>query len=169
MLVAHAGIGVFIIGVTMVKSYEIEKDVRMQVGDVAELGRHSVRLDRLVEVEGPNYVALRGTFLLMVDGRAIDVLEPEKRVYRTQRMPMTEAAISRGVAGDTYIAMGERVGEGAWAIRLQRKPFVDWIWAGCLLMALGGAVAASDRRYRIRAGSSIGAPAAVSVAAGAGE
>ncbi|MFO1281092.1 MAG: heme lyase CcmF/NrfE family subunit [Burkholderiales bacterium] len=169
MLVAHAGIGVFIIGVTMVKSYEIEKDVRMQVGDVAELGRYSVRLDRLVEVEGPNYVALRGTFVLMVDGRAVDVLEPEKRVYRTQRMPMTEAAISRGVAGDTYIAMGERVGEGAWAIRLQRKPFVDWIWAGCLLMALGGAVAASDRRYRIRAGSSIGAPATASAATGAGE
>ena len=165
MLIAHTGVAVFIVGVTMVKSYEVEKDLRMRVGDVADLGRYSVRLDRLAQVEGPNYIALRGTFTLMTDGRATGVLEPEKRVYRVQRMPMTEAAIDRGFAGDTYIAMGERVGEDAWAIRLQRKPFVNGIWFGCLLMAVGGALAATDRRYRVRA--STAAPAATRLRAAA--
>ena len=165
MLIAHTGVAVFIVGVTMVKSYEVEKDLRMRVGDVADLGRYSVRLDRLAQVEGPNYIALRGTFTLMTDGRATGVLEPEKRVYRVQRMPMTEAAIDRGFAGDTYIAMGERVGEDAWAIRLQRKPFVNGIWFGCLLMAVGGALAATDRRYRVRA--STAAPAATGLRAAA--
>ena len=165
MLIAHTGVAVFIVGVTMVKSYEVEKDLRMRVGDVADLGRYSVRLDRLAQVEGPNYIALRGTFTLMTDGRATGVLEPEKRVYRVQRMPMTEAAIDRDFAGDTYIAMGERVGEDAWAIRLQRKPFVNGIWFGCLLMAVGGALAATDRRYRVRA--STAAPAATRLRAAA--
>jgi cytochrome c-type biogenesis protein CcmF len=93
-------------------------------------------------------VAARGTIEVSRDGRPIATLRPEKRIYTAQNMPMTEAAINRGVTRDLYVAMGEELSPGTWIVRIWHKPFVNWIWVGCLIMALGGLLAASDRRYR---------------------
>ena len=152
MQFAHIGIAVFIIGVTMVKGYETERDVRMDIGDTLTTGGYVFRFDGVTEVEGPNYVAAKGSFSITKDGKLITVLEPEKRQYNASGMPMTEAAIETGFLRDLYVSMGEPIPDSeAWAIRIYIKPFVDWIWGGCLLMALGGMLAVSDRRYRIHA------------------
>ncbi|MDP2793695.1 MAG: heme lyase CcmF/NrfE family subunit [Sulfurisoma sp.] len=155
MQIAHLGIAVFVVGVTLVGGYQIEKDVRMEPGDTVGIDRYTFRFLGVKEVPGPNYRAMRGDVELIVDGKVDKMLHPEKRNYFTSQMPMTEAAIDTGFTRDVYVSLGEPLdanGEkGAWAIRVYYKPFVDWIWGGCLLMALGGLVAASDRRYRIRA------------------
>jgi cytochrome c-type biogenesis protein CcmF len=149
MLLAHLGVGVFIFGVTMVKTWEIEQDVRMQAGDTASVGGYTFRFDSVGEYTGPNYVGLRATVQVTRDGREVAILHPEKRLYKANGMPMTEAAIDTGWTRDLYVALGETVAENAWAVRLQVKPFIDWIWGGALLMALGGLLAATDRRYRL--------------------
>ncbi|MFN7087350.1 MAG: heme lyase CcmF/NrfE family subunit [Burkholderiales bacterium] len=149
MLLAHFGIAVFVIGVTLVKGYETERDVRMEAGDTVEVGGYTFRMEGVSEVAGPNYIAARATVRVTRAGQAVATLHPEKRVYRAQQMPMTEAAIARGITRDLYVSMGEAVSPTAWVMRVQHKPFVNWIWGGCVLMALGGLLAASDRRYRI--------------------
>jgi cytochrome c-type biogenesis protein CcmF len=152
MLLAHLGIAVFVIGVTMVKGYETERDVRMDVGDTVEAGGYVFRFDGVSEQQGPNYIASEGRISVSKDGKPLTVLNPEKRVYNASGMPMTEAAIRTGLLRDLYVSLGEPIpGTNAWAVRVYIKPFVDWIWAGCLLMALGGILAISDRRYRIHA------------------
>lgn len=149
MLVAHFGIGVFIVGVSLVNGYESEIDVRLQFGQSVQAGGHNFRFAGIEEVQGPNYVASRGRIeVVRENGETIQVLLPEKRIYTVQNMPMTEAAIDAGFFGDIYVALGEQVAEDAWTVRVHIKPFVNWIWAGCLLMALGGVFAVSDRRYR---------------------
>jgi cytochrome c-type biogenesis protein CcmF len=148
MYVAHVGIAVFVIGVTLVKSYEIDKDTRIAPGQSIELANYSLRFDTLEDVIGPNYDGVRGRFELSKEGQPIGWLYPEKRVYRATRQTMTEAAIDHGVTRDVYLSMGEPLAGKAWAIRLQVKPFVDWIWIGCVLMALGGLMAVADKRYR---------------------
>ena len=150
MLLAHAGVAVFIFGVAIVKTCDREQEVRMKPGDTVQVGNYVFRFDRLAEVRGPNYTAARATLSVHSGGEPIALLYPEKRVYEVRRMVMTEAAIDRGFARDLYSALGERLDSGAWIVRLQVKPFVSWIWAGCTLMALGGLLAASDRRYRWR-------------------
>jgi len=149
MLVAHFGIGVFIFGVTMVKTWEAEKDVKMQPGDVATLGGYSFAMKSVGEYTGPNYVALRGVVEITRDGKEVTTLYPEKRLYAASGMPMTEAGIDAGFTRDLYVSIGENLGGEAFAVRVQVKPFVDWIWGGALLMALGGLLAATDRRYRL--------------------
>jgi cytochrome c-type biogenesis protein CcmF len=149
MLLAHLGIGVFIFGVTMVKTWDAEKDVRMQVGDTATLGGYSFRFDGAGEYSGPNYLGLRATVQVTRDGAEVTTLYPEKRLYKAQGMPMTEAAIDAGWTRDLYVSLGEALGEDAFAVRLQVKPFICWIWGGALLMALGGLLALTDRRYRV--------------------
>jgi cytochrome c-type biogenesis protein CcmF len=149
MLLAHFGVGVFIFGVTMVKTWEIETDVRMKTGDIATLGDYTFRFDKIGEYDGPNYLGLRATVQVSRDGREVAILHPEKRLYKAQGMPMTEAAIDTGLTRDLYVSIGEAIGEDAFAVRLQVKPFIDWIWGGALLMALGGLLAATDRRYRL--------------------
>ncbi|WP_153101904.1 heme lyase CcmF/NrfE family subunit [Paraburkholderia hayleyella] len=149
MWLAHAGIGVFIVGVTLVKGYESERDVPLRPGESAELGGYQFRLDGVRRVSGPNYEAQRGTITVSRAGQRIATLHPEKRIFLVQKMPMTEAAIDHGVLRDLYVAMGEPIATGGWTVRLHIKPFVRWIWAGCLLMAAGGLLAASDRRYRL--------------------
>jgi cytochrome c-type biogenesis protein CcmF len=149
MLLAHLGIGVFIFGVTMVKTWEAESDVRMAVGDTAILGGYSFRLDSVGEYNGPNFLGLRAVMHVSRGGRDMTTLEPEKRLYTAQGMPMTEAAIDPGWTRDLYVSLGEALGDNAFAVRIQVKPFVDWIWGGALLMALGGLLAATDRRYRV--------------------
>ncbi len=148
MLLAHAGIGVFIVGVTMVKSYESERDLRMAPGESATFGGYTFRFEGVREVPGPNYNAARGTVVVTRDGAPVARLSPEKRVYLVQQNPMTEAAINAGITRDLYVSLGEALPDGAWSVRIHVKPFVRWIWIGCLLMALGGLLAASDRRYR---------------------
>jgi cytochrome c-type biogenesis protein CcmF len=101
------------------------------------------------EVSGPNYAAARGAVTVQRGGEIIARLAPEKRVYLVQRNPMTEAAINAGISRDLYVSLGEAVDGDAWTVRIHVKPFVRWIWFGCLMMAFGGLLAASDRRYRI--------------------
>ncbi len=152
MLLAHLGIAVFIIGVTMVKGYETERDVRMEVGDTVEAGGYEFRFDGVSEQPGPNYMASQGRVTVRKNGKIITVLEPEKRSYNASGMPMTEASIQPGLLRDLYVSLGEPIpGTDAWAVRVYIKPFVDWIWFGCFMMALGGVVAITDRRYRIHA------------------
>ena len=151
MLLAHFGVAVFVVGVTLVKGYESERDVRMEPGDTVELGGYTFRLDGVRDVQGPNYVAARAQIQVSREGRAVTTLYPEKRIYTVQNMPMTEAAIDPGFTRDLYVSLGDSVSATAWIVRVQHKPFVDWIWGGCLLMALGGVLAASDRRYRLAA------------------
>jgi cytochrome c-type biogenesis protein CcmF len=158
MQAAHLGVAIFIVGVTLVKGYESEQDVRMSPGDTVKAGSYVFRFDGIREVSGPNYVASRGSFTVSRDGKAVTVLEPEKRNYMVQSMPMTEAAISPGILRDLYVSLGEPVGDSAWAVRIYIKPFAHWIWAGCLLMAFGGLLALTDRRYR-RKDKTLGAAA----------
>jgi cytochrome c-type biogenesis protein CcmF len=148
MLLAHFAVGVFIFGVTMVKTWEVEKDVKMRPGDTASLGGYAFRLDSIGEYTGPNYLALRGVMKITRDGKDVTTLYPEKRMYTAQGMPMTEAGIAPGFTGDLYVSIGDNIEGDAFAVRLLVKPFVDWIWGGALLMALGGLLAATDRRYR---------------------
>jgi cytochrome c-type biogenesis protein CcmF len=157
MHVAHIGIAVFVVGVTMVKGYEAEKDVRMDVGDTVSVGGYTFKFEGVTQEKGPNYTALVGDFSVSHEGREGQVLrqlKPEKRQYVSSAMPMTEAAIDSGFLRDLYVSLGEPIDkakpENAWAVRVYYKPFVDWIWGGCLLMALGGVIAMSDRRYRLK-------------------
>jgi cytochrome c-type biogenesis protein CcmF len=153
MHLAHLGVAVVVVGITLVKGYEVEKDVRMAVGDTVQVGGYTLRLVGVGEVPGPNYVAQRGQVELSKDGRMLRTLQPEKRTYFSSEMPMTETAIDSGFTRDVYVSLGERLAGGTgtdWSVRVYYKPFVVWIWGGALLMGLGGALAAADRRYRLQ-------------------
>ena len=150
MQFAHFGITVFVIGVTMVGTYQEEKDVRMLPGESVSVGSYQIQLQGVSAVPGPNYKAMQGEFLLSRDGKLEATMYPEKRSYFSSSMPMTEAAIDAGITRDIYVSLGEQLDDRAWAVRVYYKPFVDWIWAGCLLMGLGGILAISDKRYRMK-------------------
>ncbi len=170
MLVAHFGVAVFIIGVTLVRGYEVEKDVRMNPGDTVTAGGYQFRLEGLKQVQGPNYDATRGIVSVTKNERPVTTLYPEKRFFTVQQMPMTEAAIDSGLTRDLYVSLGEPLADGAWIVRVYYKPFVDWIWGGAFLMALGGIIAVTDRRYRLarRHERSLAAGAPSTVAQGTG-
>jgi cytochrome c-type biogenesis protein CcmF len=160
MMVAHFGVAVFCFGVAMVKSHEIERDVRMEVGDSTTVRGYTFTFRGAREIEGPNYVAMQGLIEVSVDGRKTNELRPEKRIYRVQQNAMTEAAIDTGFTRDLYVALGESVDNGkAWIVRVYVKPFIDWIWGGAFLMAMGGLLAATDRRYRAKKRSEQDVPA----------
>jgi len=150
MQLAHLGIAIFVIGVTMVGAYQEEKDVRMSAGDTVSVGGYQIQFQGVNVVPGPNYQAMRGTFLLAKNGNAQTIMYPEKRNYFSSTMPMTEAAIDVGLTRDIYVSLGEELPDKSWAVRVYYKPFIDWIWGGCLLMALGGILSISDKRYRIK-------------------
>ena len=170
MLLAHFGVGVFIVGVTLVKGYEIERDVRLDVGQSVEVGGYQFRFLGVTPASGPNYRALVGAVEVRRDGRLVETLAPEKRIYNASGQTMTIAAIDTRLSGDRYVSLGEPVGAGtnpeagAWAVRIYLKPFVDWIWLGALVMALGGFVAVCDRRYRLQLRRRIGALASAAAA-----
>jgi cytochrome c-type biogenesis protein CcmF len=170
MLVAHFGVAVFIIGVTLVRGYEVEKDVRMNPGDTVTAGGYQFRLEGLKQVQGPNYDATRGIVSVTKNERPVTTLYPEKRFFTVQQMPMTEAAIDSGLTRDLYVSLGEPLADGAWIVRVYYKPLVDWIWGGAFLMALGGIIAVTDRRYRLarRHERSLAAGAPSTVAQGTG-
>jgi cytochrome c-type biogenesis protein CcmF len=148
MVTAHIGVAVFVVGVTLVKGYESAEDLRLHPGETAALAGYVFSLDDVSTVRGPNYVAARGQVSVTRQGRAVTTLYPERRIYTVQEQVMTEAAIDPGLTRDLYVSLGDPLGGGAWLLKIQHKPFVDWIWGGCLIMALGGLLAASDRRYR---------------------
>ncbi len=150
MWVAHIGIAVFVIGVTVVTQFDVEKDVRMSPGQEIQLNDYLFRFDGTVNRKGPNYHAQRGTIRVFREGKEVAVLHPEKRTYLVQSRPMTEAGIDAGFMRDIYVSLGEPLDNGDWALRLYYKPFVRWIWLGGILIAIGGLLAASDPRYRMR-------------------
>jgi cytochrome c-type biogenesis protein CcmF len=133
----------------MVKTWEAEKDVKMSPGTTAALGGYSFKMESMGEYNGPNYLALKAVIKVSKGDRVVQTLYPEKRLYTASQMPMTEAAIDPGLTRDLYVSIGEAIDDNAFAVRLQVKPFVDWIWGGALIMALGGLLAATDRRYRL--------------------
>ena len=169
MQLAHFGVAVFITGVTMVKAYEVEKDVRMGIGDTTTIGSYTFRFDGIDDIQGPNYRAARGYIQVIRNGEDYLLMHPEKRTYNVQTMPMTEAAINTGLFRDLYVSLGEPVSGGAWSVRIYYKPFVVWIWGGCLLMAFGGITAVSDRRYRLRVKARKAVQTATSRLAGEGK
>jgi cytochrome c-type biogenesis protein CcmF len=152
MTLAHIGVAVFILGVTLVKGYETERDLRMVPGQSVTLGGHDFTFKGTKEVAGPNYAAVQGEFEVRTAGSSAPghLMHPEKRTYHASGQTMTEADIDTGFTRDLYLSLGEPVGDGGWGVRIYHKPFVDWIWGGCFLMALGGLLALSDRRYRSR-------------------
>ncbi|MBY7970611.1 heme lyase CcmF/NrfE family subunit [Vibrio fluvialis] len=151
MMLGHLGLAVTIIGIAMVQNYSIERDVRLAPGEHFKLQEYEFFFKGLRDKDGPNYDGYIADFEITQNGKYLNTLHAEKRFYRTARSMMTEAAIDRGLTRDLYIAMGERLDDNnAWAVRIYYKPFVRWIWAGALLMALGGALAISDKRYRFR-------------------
>jgi cytochrome c-type biogenesis protein CcmF len=151
MLLAHLGVAVFIVGVTLVRGYEAETDVRMDVGDTAHLHGYTFRFASIDAVKGPNYSADRGTIEVTRGAEPLVILHPEKRLYTVQNMPMTEAAIDAGLTRHLYVALGDAITPTSWVVRIYHKPFISWIWGGCLMMGIGGLLAAFDRRYRARA------------------
>jgi cytochrome c-type biogenesis protein CcmF len=148
MLAAHAGLGVFVIGVTMVKGHELVQDVALAPGQQATLGEYGFSLQKLEDTRGPNYTAVRASVTVTREGQTVAQLQPEQRRYTVAQDSMTEAAIDRSLLRDLYVSLGDATGDGRWLLRIQLKPFVGWIWGGCVLFAIGGLLAASDRRYR---------------------
>jgi cytochrome c-type biogenesis protein CcmF len=158
MHLAHVGMAVLVIGITLVRGYETERDVRMAPGDSVTEGGYAFKFVSVGARQGPNFDAIKGVFEVSQNGKVVHVLHPEKRTYFASGQTMTEAAIDSGFTRDLYVSLGEPVESvspnnptaGAWAVRIYVKPFIDWIWAGCILMALGGAFAIGDKRYRVR-------------------
>ena len=150
MCLAHLGVGLFTLGVTVTQSYRIEKDIALSPGERFELRDYTFEFVSTRPVQGPNYQAIEAEVRVLRGARLVTVLHPQKRVYRVQQSPMTEAGIEAGWNRDLFVAMGEDLGDGAWSLRLQYKPMVRFIWLGALVMALGGLVAVTDRRYRLQ-------------------
>ena len=149
MTVAHLGIAVFVIGITYTSIYSIEKDVRMQPGDKLDMAGYIFEFHGVKMTEGPNFMAQQGTLTVSYAGEKIAELQPQKRVYRVQKMPMTEAAIDAGLFRDLFVAIGEPLGDqGAWSLRVYYKSFIRWIWLGAIFMGVGGLLAVCDKRYR---------------------
>jgi cytochrome c-type biogenesis protein CcmF len=150
MSVAHFGLALFIIGANTVESYKIERDISLRPGQTIELAGYELKMTGVRDVTGPNYQAVESEVVISRDGEQVAVLHPQKRIYRVQTSPMTEAGIDAHWNRDLFVAMGEPLGEEAWSMRLQYKPLVRFIWGGALVIALGGLIAVFDRRYRQR-------------------
>ena len=148
MVLAHGGLAVFLIGALLVEAQLQQREIAMKPGQTLTLGRDSFRFDGVQRLAGPNYPASRGTVEVFRDDRRVTTLHPEKREYASGGQVMTEAAIRPGVTRDVFVALGEPLGDDAWAVRVHIKPFIRWVWIGAALMALGGFVTALDRRFR---------------------
>ncbi|HEU0225096.1 MAG TPA: heme lyase CcmF/NrfE family subunit [Steroidobacteraceae bacterium] len=166
MVIAHFGLGLATLGITGVQSFKIEKDVALGIGDAATIAGYDFRLAAMRDVRGPNFVGVEADVLVSRDGRPVTTLKPQKRLYNSGGNPMTEAGIEVGAARDLFAALGEDLGQGRWSLRIQYKPLIRYIWLGALLIALGGGIAALDRRYRRRADAR--EPAAVTAADASG-
>ena len=153
MLIAHLGVAVFVVGVTLVSGYATEKDVNMAAGETVRVGPYTAKFVGTEKGMGPNYEYTRGVFDIYrgtaATGTPVRTMYPEKHQFSERGEPMTDAAIHSGFLGDLYVSLGSPTGATSWVVRVYYKPFVDWIWGGCVLMALGGVFALSDRRYRL--------------------
>ncbi len=149
MSVAHFGIAVFIVGITLTSIYTLEKDIRLSPGQSMQLAGYDFVFHGVNKVAGANYDASEGHVSVTKNGASIAELHPQKRIYRASGMPMTEAGIDATVTRDLFVALGEPLdNSGDWALRVYFKPFVRWIWVGGLFMAMGGLLAVADKRYR---------------------
>jgi cytochrome c-type biogenesis protein CcmF len=156
MICGHVGVAIFIVGITLTSIYSTEKDVRLDPGQEYKMGGYSFVFNGVIKVDGANYSASRGSVVVSRNGEHVTTMEPEKRNYQSG-MPMTEAGIDAGLTRDLFVALGEPLGgNGAWSLRIYHKPYIRWIWYGALIMALGGLLAALDRRYRILARRRVG-------------
>jgi len=151
MQLAHVGVAVFIAGVTVVTSYQSEKDVKMNIGDTVNVAGYQFRLNNLAKIQGPNYQAVRADIEVTRDGSQVAIMHPEKRAFTVAQNVTSETAIDRSILRDLYVSLGDEVGSGAWTVRVYHKPLVNWIWGGALLMAIGGGFAVTDRRYALAA------------------
>ena len=149
MQLAHIGVAVFIAGVTVVTSYQTEKDVKMNIGDTVSVGGYEFRLSNLSQYQGPNFQAVRADIEVTRNGSPVGVMHPEKRAFTVSGNATSETAIDRSVWRDLYLSLGDEVPGGGWTVRVYHKPLVNWIWGGALLMALGGGFAVTDRRYAL--------------------
>jgi cytochrome c-type biogenesis protein CcmF len=163
MCVAHFGLGLFVIGATTTESWRQSVDVSLSPGQTAQVGDYTFAMTKLGDVAGPNYEAVEGEVVISKDGKQVAVVHPQKRVYRVQKNPMTEAGIANDWNRHLLVSMGDHLGDGSWSVRLQYKPMVRFIWMGGFVIALGGVIAMFDRRYRQRARADERSP----VAAGA--
>jgi cytochrome c-type biogenesis protein CcmF len=151
MSVAHFGVGLFVLGVTLVSAFNIESDMAMREGQTLEVAGHQFELRELRQVQGPNYSAVEGSVEVRRDGRFVAEIRPQKRQYLVQKNWMTEADIVVNWNKDLFVALGDQIGNDTWSVRIQYKPMIRFIWFGALIMALGGLLAATDRRYRRKA------------------
>ncbi len=151
MQLAHLGLGLTVLGITVTSAYTVVTDEGMKPGETVDIAGYTFRFEETLPVSGPNYEAIQGVFTVSRNGAELTQLRPEKRVYRVQTSPMTEAGIKAGWGRDLFIALGEQLGRGAWSVRIQYKPLIRFIWFGCIVMAIGGLVGISDPRYRQRA------------------
>ena len=150
MTFAHLGIAVFVIGITLTSVYSVEKDVRLAPDETIDMSGYIFEFHGVQQNKGPNYVAQQAFVTVTYKGQEVAKLEPQKRVYQVKTMPMTEAAIDAGLFRDLFVAIGEPLGDkGAWSLRIYYKAFIRWIWLGALFMAVGGLLAACDKRYRL--------------------
>jgi cytochrome c-type biogenesis protein CcmF len=151
--VAHAGFGITIFGIAALTAWQ-QEDIRIaQVGETFPVGVYEVTLKDVARYQGPNYNATRAEMEVTRNGRVVATLFPEKRNYPVARMPTTEAAIDNGFTRDLYLVIGDPQANGGWAVRTYIKPFANWIWAGCIIMAFGGMLSLTDRRFRVAAGA----------------
>ncbi|MFI8716981.1 heme lyase CcmF/NrfE family subunit [Stenotrophomonas sp. NPDC077464] len=148
MLLAHTGVAVFLVGALLVEALNVQREVALSPGQDLEVSGYTLRFEGVDHQQGPNYVSDRGHVRVLQGGRELALLHPEKRAYASGGQMMTEAGIHARIRGDVYVALGEPLGNNAWAVRVHIKPFVRWVWLGALLMALGGFVTAADRRFR---------------------
>ena len=151
MSVAHLGVGLFVLGVTTVSAFSIETDRALRPGESIEIGKYEYEMRELRDVDGPNYSAREAVIEIRRNGQFVTEVRPQKRQYLVQKSPMTEAGIDAGWNRDLFVALGDQIGANVWSVRVQYKPMIRFIWLGCLVMALGGLIAVSDRRYRIGA------------------
>ena len=165
MSTAHLGVAIFAVGITLTSHYSVERDVRMVPDQVLSLAGHEFHFAKMEKSQGPNYEVSRATINVTKDGKPVTTLYPEKRFYIVQQSPMTEAAIDASLLRDIYVSMGEPLPDGkSWAVRIYYKPFIRWIWLGSLVMAFGGLLAATDKRYRILQRRAAKLPAGVAAA-----
>jgi cytochrome c-type biogenesis protein CcmF len=159
MTLAHIGLGVAVIAIAAVETYTLERDAAIAPGETLALGRYAYRFDSISPIEGPNYDAVRAVVTVLRDGEPVATLYPERRNYWVQRSTLTEAGIASRWNLDLFAALREELGEGRWSVRAQLRPLINYVWLAAGLMALGGVLGATDRRYRARAGATEPPPA----------
>jgi cytochrome c-type biogenesis protein CcmF len=151
MSVAHLGMGLFVLGVTVVSAFGVESDQALRPGDSIEVAGFEFHMVGLSNVQGPNFSAIEAEIEIRDGGEHVTTVRPQKRQYLVQKSWMTEAGIRAGLDKDLFVALGDQLGQNSWSVRVQYKPLIRFIWLGALVMAFGGLIAISDRRYRLGA------------------